>query len=140
MMNALYRFTVLASVLCTIGCTPKPVLYPNARFHEVGQAAAQRDIQDCRKTARSAGTGPGTGKAGQAAEHMAIGAAAGAASGAVGGALTGSAITGAEAGAASGATWGLLSSLFTPAPPDATYVGLVNRCLSERGYEVAGWE
>ncbi|MGH7254960.1 MAG: hypothetical protein ACREI3_04210, partial [Nitrospirales bacterium] len=31
-----------------VGCAgPKPILYPNAHFQEVGEAAAKQDIREC---------------------------------------------------------------------------------------------
>jgi hypothetical protein len=65
----------------------------------------------------------------------------GAAGGAVGGAITGSSGIGAAVGAVSGAMWGLLSGLFSSgSQPSQAYVNIVNRCLQEKGYEVAGWQ
>ena len=60
----------------------------------------------------------------------------------MGGAITGSSGIGAAVGAVSGAIWGLLSGLFSSgqAQPSQAYVNLVNRCLQEKGYEVAGWQ
>lgn len=72
--------------------------------------------------------------------HTAVGGGAGAASGAVGGAIAGSPGIGAAVGAASGATFGFLGGLFSPSQPDSAYVSIVNRCLAEQGYEVAGWK
>lgn len=130
----------LVCALSTLACSHQPVLYPNVHLNQVGQETATRDLKACRQVAKTAGSGPGAGKVGSVAEHAAIGAGAGAASGAVGGAIAESPTTGAEMGAASGAVWGFISSAFTPSPPDPTYVAVVDRCLRERGYEVAGWK
>jgi hypothetical protein len=127
-------------VLGLVACSTKPILYPNAHLQEVGKDAAKQDIADCRTIAKEAGSSGGAGKTGTVAGHTAVGAGAGAASGAVGGAIVGAAGTGAAIGAASGAVYGLLGGLFSGSQPDQAYVNIVNRCLAERGYEVAGWK
>jgi hypothetical protein len=119
---------------------PKPILYPNAHLQSVGEETSKHDIEGCRELAKEAGASSGSGKGGTVAGHTAVGAGTGAASGAVGGAIVGSAGTGAAVGAASGAVFGFLGGLFTPSQPDPAYVYVVNRCLTERGYEVAGWK
>lgn len=117
----------------------RPVLYPNAHLQQVGQAQAKRDIAECESMARQAGAAPGD-KASKVATRTAAGAGIGAASGAVGGAIAGAAGTGAAVGAAGAATAALLQGLFTPSSPNPAYVEFVNRCLSERGYEMTGWQ
>lgn len=124
-----------------IACSaPKPILYPNAHLQSVGEDTSKEDIAGCREIAKEAGASGSSGKGGEVAGRTAVGAGAGAASGAVGGAIAGSAGIGAAIGAASGAVFSFLTGLFTPSQPDAAYVNIVNRCLSERGYEVAGWK
>lgn len=116
------------------------MLYPNSHLHAVGEETARHDIAECRDVAKSAGASGRSGKGTTMAGRTAVGAGAGAASGAVGGAIAGSPATGAAIGAATGATGGLLSGIFSSSQPDPTYVNIVTRCLSERGYEVAGWK
>ena len=131
----------VACLLGLIGCSShKPVLYPNAHLQSVGEETSKQDVAGCREIAKEAGASSGSGKTGAVAGHTAIGAGTGAASGAVGGAIVGSPGTGAAVGAASGAVFGFLGGLFSPSQPDPTYVNIVNRCLAERGYEVAGWK
>ena len=123
------------------GCAaPKPILYPNAHFRQVGESAAEQDIEDCSAMAKDAGASPSQGKSGQAAGSMAAGGAIGSAAGAVGGAVAGHPGRGAMVGAASGATGGLLRGLFRKAPPSQAFKQFVIRCLQERGYEPMGWE
>jgi Glycine-zipper domain len=139
------RFKRLA---CTVVClyvlnscsSHKPILYPNAHLQSVGEETSKQDIARCRETAKEAGASSGSGKAGTVAGRTAVGGGAGAASGAVGGAIAGSPGIGAAVGAASGATFGFLGGLFTPSQPDPAYVSIVNRCLAEQGYEIAGWK
>lgn len=134
----------IAMVASLTSCgSAKPVLYPNAQYKTVGKETAERDIEDCRQLAETAGAEHGTGQAGRVATSTAAGAGIGAASGAVGGAISGAAGAGSAIGAASGAVWGLLTGLFSAAfgssEPNAAYANFVNRCLQEKGYEVMGW-
>lgn len=134
----------VSAIVCLLGLTTcsshKPILYPNAHLQSVDEETSKQDIAGCRAIAKEAGASTGSGKGGAMAGSTAVGAGAGAASGAVGGAIVGSLGVGAAAGAASGAVFGFLGGLFSPSQPDPAYVSIVNRCLVERGYEVAGWK
>jgi hypothetical protein len=136
------RLTVLAVLASTLwGCSgPKPILYPNPHLQTVGKEAADRDIAECRTVAKEAGSSPGHGKAGQVAGGTVIGAGVGAASGAAGGAVVGAAGRGSAIGAVGGAVVGFLRGLFRPSRPSHAYMGVVDRCLKERGYDPVGWE
>jgi hypothetical protein len=123
-----------------VACSPKPILYPNAHYREVGEAAAEQDIEECKDMAKDAGATPSQGKTGQVAGGTVAGGAVGSAAGAVGGAVVGHPGRGSMVGAASGATAGLLRSLFRKSPPSNAYKQFVQRCLTERGYEPVGWE
>jgi hypothetical protein len=145
MRRAMVQVFALLLAVWLISCSgPKPILYPNDHYKSVGQNTAKHDIEECRTMAKDLGTSPGAGKAGTVAGQTAVGAGMGAASGAVGGAVVGAAGSGSAIGAASGAVAGLLSGLFSlfssSGGPDPTYANIVNRCLTERGYEVAGWK
>jgi Glycine-zipper domain len=134
---------VVALCVLTVGlvsCAPKPILYPNQHYQEVGQEVAQRDIEDCSQMAKDAGATPSRGKTGQVAGSTAGGGAVGSAAGAVGGAVVGHPGRGAMVGAASGATAGFLRGLFRRSPPSQAYKQFVQRCLTERGYDPVGWE
>lgn len=121
-----------------LGCgTRSPVLYPDAHTRQVGEAQQRRDIEECRAMAERV-VGQSSDAAG-GARSTATGGAIGGASGAAGGAVYGDAGRGAAAGAAGGAVAGFLSWLFHPREPDPAYVGVVNQCLADRGYRVAGW-
>lgn len=128
-------------MLLVAGCAaPKPILYPNAHLHEVGEEAADRDIAECREMAKEAGATASQGKGGQVAGSTTAGGAIGSASGAVGGAVVGHPGRGAMVGAAAGATGGFLRGLFRRSPPSNAYKQFVQRCLKERGYDPVGWE
>lgn len=120
-----------------------PVIYPNTHFLSVGKAAAEKDIEACRKMAESAGAKEGGGQLGNVASSTAMGAGVGAASGAAGGAIYGAAGQGSLVGAASGAVAGLLRGILfssRSSQPSQAYANFVSRCLEERGYEVTGWQ
>jgi hypothetical protein len=141
MARPLIPALLLGTVLVVAGCSaPSPVLYPNARLNEVGQAEANRDIEACKQLAESGGANPAPGKAGRAARNTAVGGAAGGATGAVGGAILGNAGRGAAFGAATGATAGLVRSIFSSPQPSDAYKNFVNRCLRDKGYEPVGWD
>lgn len=122
-----------------LGCSARtPVLHPDAHAKQVGEAQQRRDIDECRALAEST-VGRGRPDAAGGARSTATGGAIGAASGAAGGAIYGNAGQGAAAGAAGGAVAGFLGWFFRPRQPDPVYVSVVNQCLADRGYRVAGW-
>ena len=128
-----------AVLLALAGCaTQRPVLYPNAKYNQVGPEIAQRDVDDCIRLAEQHGVTPSGGEkvARRGAEGAAVGGAAGAAAGAVRGNVGQGAAVGAAAGAAAGATRGAIHS----GEPGSVYRGFVQRCLRERGYDVIGWK
>lgn len=130
----------LVVTVCLVSCAPKPILYPNQHYKDVGQEAAERDIGECTQMAKDAGATPSQGKTGQVAGSTAGGGAVGSAAGAVGGAVVGHPGRGAMVGAASGATAGFLRGLFRRSPPSQAFKQFVQRCLKERGYDPVGWE
>lgn len=132
------------TLLLALGCAARrPVLYPNDQYQRVGDAVAQRDIEECMQRADTyVKTGSTAGPAaGHAATGTAVGGASGAAIGAVGGAVSGNAGEGAAVGAATGATAGLLHSIFSQSTStDPVFASFVDRCLREKGYEPIGWK
>jgi outer membrane lipoprotein SlyB len=134
--------------LLVVGCAAsRPALYPNEKYNSVGQAQAERDIDDCMARAQAAvGSGAGTSEAaGRVARDTTVGAAGGAAVGTVAGAIGGNgAGEGAAVGAASGAVAGLFYSLVglfqSGGSQDPVFQNFVTRCLQERGYEPIGWK
>ena len=135
------RLLALMIALAVVGCAgPKPILYPNPHLKAVGRESADLDIAECRSLAKEAGATSGNNKAANTAKSTVVGGGIGAATGAVGGAVAGAVGQGSMMGAAVGATAGLLRGLLSSPRPSQAYVGYVNRCLSERGYDVVGWE
>ena len=135
----LYLLLVLAITACA---TPRPVLYPNSRYEEVGKDAAERDIDRCIALAKQFKANPprqgAEGVGGDVVENTAVGAATGAAAGAV----VGNAGRGAGIGAAGGAASSIVRGIFRGArrtQPYGAFHLFVERCLEQEGYEPIGW-
>ena len=130
--------SLLLGVCALAGCaSSQPVLYPNTTLQRTGQPSANAAIEQCRQRADAAQIDESKGRvvkdtAGGALIGSVVGAAVGAVSGDVG--------RGAAIGAAGGGSRGLIGGLFRSKDPGPLYQAYVNRCLSERGYEVIGWK
>src|SRR5687767_11865119 len=111
------RLLPLAAVLLS-ACTARPVLYPNAKYEEMGKDAAKGDVEDC---GRRADAFIKDSRAKRAAGDTAQGAAVGAAAGAATGAVFGSLGRGAAAGGIGGAAAGLVGGLFRTRQPAPAY-------------------
>ena len=128
----------LAIMLCLIGCSAKkPVLYPNAHLQRVGQAQAQRDIDEC---CRQADQYVKSGAGSKIAKDAAMAGTVGGATGAAAGSVWGSTGKGAAAGAAAGVAAATTRGLFKSKEPSPVYKNFVNRCLAEKGYATIGWQ
>ncbi len=130
---------VLLAAGVAAGCatTQRPVLYPNAHLKSVGDAAAQRDIDDCLRMAEGAGVAKSNNKV---VQRGAEGAAVGAAAAGVGTLIRGGSVgEGAAAGAAVGGVAGAVHGAFR-SDLNPTYKNFVQRCLRDRGYDVIGWQ
>ncbi len=115
------------------GCSAsRPVIYD-------GGPAAKQDVDDCMRLARQNGADAGKGSA--VARDTATGAAMGAAATGVYGAVRGYSDVGnrAAAGAAAGAAVGLIRGGVKANEPGDAFKRYVNRCLSDRGYDIVGW-
>jgi hypothetical protein len=129
--------TILVLGACATTSSQRPVLYPNAHLRNVGDAAAQRDIDECVRMADNAGVSKSNN---QVVKRGAEGAAVGAAAAGVGTLIRGgSVLEGAGAGAAVGGAAGAVHGAFQN-DANPTYRNFVQRCLRERGYDVIGWQ
>jgi hypothetical protein len=132
-------FVLVALALTMTSCAAKrPALYPNAHYEGVGTEGADRDIDDCMHRTKASGIGSSAGR--EAAESVGGGAAAGGATGAVVGAITSGAGRGAAAGAAGGAVAGLFHLMFRRKASNPTFRLFVEQCLTDKGYQPAGWD
>ena len=128
---------LVAGIVAGCAMTQRPVLYPNAHLKSVGDATAQRDIDDCLRMAESSGVAKSDNKVLQrGGEGAAVGAAtAGVGTLIRGGSVGEGALAGAAVGGAAGAVHGAFRSDLNP-----TYKNFVQRCLRDRGYDVIGWQ
>ena len=133
-------------LVLTVGCaSARPVYYPNDTYEQQGEAGAAADYAECQELAQQAGASTSAAeRAGDIAVDTAERAGAGGAAGAVGGAIRGGNVgIAAAVGAAASATWGLVRGffrwMFRRNDPDRLERRFVERCLSDRGYDVIGW-
>ena len=106
---------------------------------KVGEATAQRDVDECNTLAEKAGASGGSGSG--AARGGMQGAAMGAAASAVGSLIRGgNVVEGAATGAAIGGAAGAAGGAFNQGDGGGALRAFVGRCMAERGYEVMGWK
>lgn len=129
------RLLVLTLLLCACA-GPRPKLYPNDRYKEVGEEAAEKDVKECMAEAKHFVK---ANKLSPAAEKTGWGAATGAAMGAVIGLITGDIRRVVASGAAAGAVGGAMSGAHGASKPDQIERAFTDRCLAEKGYDVLGW-
>jgi outer membrane lipoprotein SlyB len=140
---------VLLAGLAMVGCastgssstSARPVLYPNAAFNRVGETQAQNEVAACQASASAAGLRAEENS--QAAQRAGEGAAVAGVVSAVGALVLGrgaegmlrSGLGGAAIGGAAGATQAAVRG----GRPNSVYRSFVQRCLSEKGFDVIGW-
>jgi outer membrane lipoprotein SlyB len=133
------RIAVAALTVALNACAAmqRPVLYPNAHLKDVGDATAQRDIDECLQLAENSGISKSNNQVvKRGAEGAAVGAAAGSVGTLAGGGNVGAgAGVGAAIGATAGSVRGALSDHGNP-----TYRNFTQHCLQDRGYDVIGWQ
>ncbi|MBC7608950.1 MAG: glycine zipper family protein [Polaromonas sp.] len=152
-MNALHKpFALLLSALVLAflaGCaatgpnspSAQPVLYPNATLNRLGAAQGQLEASACMSKALAAGLTPDE-KNNEVARRAGEGAATAGVASAVGALLTGRSsdvLKAGAVGAAVGGSAGAVSGAFNKDKPNTTYRYFVQRCMSEKGFEVIGW-
>ena len=119
----------------------QPVLYPNATLNRVGDARGRAEGEACMARARSAGLTPQE-QNNAVARRAGEGAAVTGVAAAVGALVTGrgldSAVRSGAAGAAVGGSAGAVSGALQD-KPSGIYRQYVQRCLSDKGFEVIGW-
>lgn len=145
--------TVLSLTLAAIvlaGCAhrgarspdARAVLYPNAAFKQMGEDRAQDELELCMSAARRAGLTPEEqdNAVGQgAAKGAAVVGTAAAVASLVRGRSVDSAVTAGARGAAVGGAPGAVAGAFNE-KPNMTYRHFVQRCVSEKGLEIIGWQ
>lgn len=134
---------LLAACAATGPSSPsaRPVLYPNATLNRVGEAQARQEADACMARAQAAGLTPDE-KNNEVARRAGQGAATVGVAAAVGALVTGrntdgvvrAGATGAAVGGSAGAVAGAMRE-----KPSSTYRHFVQRCLSDKGFDVIGW-
>ena len=145
-----FSLCVGAATLVLAGCassgagsaTARPVLYPNATLNRVGDAQGRMEVNACLSRAQAAGLSPSQNsnevgrRAGEGAAVAGVASAIGALiSGRGGEGLLRAGATGAAVGGSAGA----VSGAFHNDRPNGVYRSFVQRCLSEKGFDVIGW-
>jgi hypothetical protein len=133
----------LAGCASTGGGAGSPVLYPNAAYKAMGEVSAKQHLEQCQALAQSSGLSP-VEKSSSVGSSAAMGAAVAGVSGAVSGLVFGRGdlndamkygAQSAVVGAAAGGTRGAMSQ-----QPNSSYRNFVQRCASEKGLEIIGWQ
>ncbi|PUE35831.1 hypothetical protein B9Z52_01250 [Limnohabitans sp. Jir72] len=145
-----FHFSLACSLFALSACTGmggsgagSPVLYPNAAYKAMGEAAARQHLSHCLNLAQSSGLDQMDNKH-SAASGATMGAAVAGVTGAVGGLVFGRGdlnqaikygAQSAVVGAAAGGTRGAMSQ-----QPNSTYRQFVQRCAGEKGLDIIGWQ
>ena len=116
----------------------RPVFYPNSHMQQVGQAQARRDADQCMALADSYDVS--RTRDGEVATKATSGALIGGASAGAWGIVRGDAGERALAGALAGGSAGAVKGGVDSTRISPTFQRFVNQCLSERGYQVIGWD
>jgi outer membrane lipoprotein SlyB len=120
----------------------RPVLYPNATLNRVGEAQGRAEVNGCIARAQSAGLTAEV-RTNEVGRRAGEGAATAGVASAVGALISGRGSEGVlragAAGAAVGGSAGAVSGSFHNDKPNPVYRQYVQRCLSERGFDVIGW-
>lgn len=140
--------SAIALVALMTGCAsaptgaPRPQLYPNATYDKMGATAANAEIDACLSKAQAAGYSP-TAHDNAAAQGAARGGVMGGVAGVVGGLVTGRGIEESlkhgVASAAVGGAVGAAGGAMRPTQVNPIYRNFVQRCVSEKGLEIIGW-
>ncbi len=149
-----HRFSVLrVTTLCAAaallaGCatgahspSAKPVLYPNAKLNQVGEPAGRAAADACMARATSAGLTPdekNNAVGQQAGKAAAVAGVAAAVGSLVSGGGLNNAVKAGAGGAAVGGAAGAVSGAFNQ-QANQTFRQFTQRCLTEQGFDVIGW-
>lgn len=133
-MQKIKSFCLLIFLGLTIfSCASRPRLYPNRKLKKVGMDHAQKDIDHCMQESEQFLE---SDKGKKMLKSGGFGALVGGTVGAVGGLFSGDIMGGAARGAAMGGAGGAVAGGLSP---DELKMRYTNRCLSEKGYSVLGW-
>jgi outer membrane lipoprotein SlyB len=135
-------FSMALAGCASTAVSQRPTLYPNATYNRIGEAAAKAEVDACLDKAKTAGIKPESDSNG-AGQGAARGGVMGGVAGVVGGLVTGRGIEDSlKHGAASAAVGGAVGAAGGAMRPDRanpTYRNFVQRCVSEKGLDIIGW-
>lgn len=119
----------------------RPVLYPNPTLTRVGEAQGRLEADNCMARAAQAGLSPDQ-KTNEVGRRAGEGAAVAGVASAVGALITGrgsDVLRAGATGAAVGGSAGAVAGAFHNDKASPVYRQFVQRCLSEKGFDVIGW-
>lgn len=119
----------------------RPVLYPNAAYQRVGDVQAQNEVAACQSRAGAAGlrAEQGSQVVQRAGESAAVAGVASAVGALVFGRGTEGVLRAGAGGAAIGSVAGATQAVVRGGQQNPVYRSFVQRCLSEKGFDVIGW-
>ncbi|MCF6812044.1 cell envelope biogenesis protein OmpA [Thiotrichales bacterium 19S9-12] len=133
MKRKLLNFSYIIAALFLTGCASTPQFYPNAKYKAMGEAGAEKDVQQCTQDADTYLKSSEAKKIlGQAGKGSIVGGVVGAVAGAFSGSVGQSAVIGASVGGAAGGASAAVS-------PDELKRSFIEKCLQDKGYDVIGW-
>ncbi|NBV05884.1 MAG: cell envelope biogenesis protein OmpA [Proteobacteria bacterium] len=141
--NLLKILTIFFTIISLASCSSyKPILYQNQTYLENGKEVADKEVERCNSEAKEyLKQFKARRAAKEAGRNAVIGGVIGTASGAIFGRTLKSTLIGTAIGAGFGAAMGALSVAGEDkVKPDQMKQRFVARCLSQKGYEVLGWE
>ena len=140
-MAGLLTCLALAGCASTGAGSSRPVLYPNAAYNRVGDVQAQNEVAACQSRASVAGlrAEQGSQVAQRAGESAAVAGVASAVGALVFGRGTEGVLRSGVGGAAIGGAAGATQAAVRGGQPSSVYRSFVQRCLSEKGFDVIGW-
>ena len=140
-MALLLTCVAVASCASTAAGSSRPVLYPNAAYNRVGDVQAQNEVAACQSRASAAGlqAEQGSRVAQRAGESAAVAGVAGALGALVFGRGTEGMMRSGVGGAAIGGAAGATQAAVRGGQLNPVYRSFVQRCLSEKGFDVIGW-
>jgi outer membrane lipoprotein SlyB len=119
----------------------RPVLYPNANYTRMGEAQAKAEVDACMEMATKAVSAEAhsdtSRRVGQAAATTAVAAAVGTL---VGGGNARAAAANAAGGAAVTSATIATAGAFEAGKANPTHRAFVQRCVTEKGLEIIGWQ
>lgn len=139
-MKAKIALLTLTALFMTACASPRPVLVPNKKYERVGEKRANKDIDQCFSKTESHLAKSKDARRKKAIQNGALGGLAiGGVVGATrrGGGVGRNAVAGGALGAGAGALMGMATG--GNASPELQR-NMIDGCLEDKGYRVAGWE